>query len=46
VDFSVEVVAPADPGRFILRITLVQEDLRWLDRTATPVFADQTVVIT
>ncbi len=44
--FAIKVVAPAQTGLFILRITLVQEGLLWLDRAATPVFAETSVVVT
>ena len=42
----VRVVSPAQPGQYVLRVTLVQEHKRWLDETPTPVCADVTVTIT
>lgn len=43
---SARIVAPAVPGRYVLRITLVQESLRWLDDTPAAVFCDVEVVVT
>jgi hypothetical protein len=43
--FAVEVLAPSGPGRFVLRVTLVQEGLRWLDCTETPVHVDVPVEV-
>jgi hypothetical protein len=37
------VVAPTAPGRWRLRVVLVQEGLRWLDQLARPL-ADETIV--
>jgi hypothetical protein len=42
----VKVVPPAQPGRYVLRVTLVQEFQRWLDETPTPACADLTVTVT
>ena len=44
-DFAVKTIAPGEPGRYVLRITLVQEGLRWLDETATPVCVDVPVAV-
>jgi hypothetical protein len=44
-EFAVRVVAPAIPGRYVARLTLVQDGLRWLDQTATPVCADVEVIV-
>jgi hypothetical protein len=41
----VRVAAPAQAGRYILRVTLVQEWKRWLDELPTPACADTTVVV-
>jgi len=43
--FYVRVAAPAQAGRYILRVTLVQEWKRWLDELPTPACADTTVVV-
>jgi hypothetical protein len=40
---AVKVIAPAEPGRWVLRITLVQEGLRWLDDPPLDVFAETEV---
>ena len=39
------VVAPAQPGRYTLRITLVQEWKRWLDDSPMPACADASIVV-
>jgi hypothetical protein len=39
----VRVVAPATPGHYVLRLTLVQEWQRWLDTLRPPVSADTGV---
>jgi len=44
-DCAVKIVAPRAPGHYVLRITLVQEGLRWLDDTATPVLIDVPVSV-
>ena len=43
--FYMRVVAPAQAGRYVLRVTLVQEWKRWLDELPTPACADTTVVV-
>lgn len=43
--FAVRVIAPAEAGRHVLRLTLVQDGIRWLDQAATPIFVETTVVI-
>jgi len=45
VSRAVAIVAPQEPGRYVLRITLVQEQLRWLDVAPTPVAADCEVEV-
>jgi hypothetical protein len=42
---AVRAVAPAVPGRYQLRVVLVQEWWRWLDETPTPVVADANVAV-
>jgi hypothetical protein len=42
---AVRIVAPATPGRYVLRITLVQEWLQWLDQALTPVYQDVEVEV-
>ena len=44
--FFVRVAAPGQPGRYVLRVTLVQEWKRWLDEVPAPACADTTVVVT
>jgi hypothetical protein len=39
------VTAPAQPGRYVWRATLVQEWKRWLDELATPACAETTIVV-
>jgi hypothetical protein len=41
----VRVVAPRQPGRYTLRVALVQEYRRWLDQIPTPACADMTVTV-
>jgi Glycosyltransferase Family 4 len=43
--YSVHTIAPDQPGRYLLRITLVQEGVMWLDQLSTPVCADALVTI-
>ena len=43
--FFVRVVPPAEPGRYVLRVALVQEWMRWLDELPTPACADTTVIV-
>jgi hypothetical protein len=42
---SVRVEAPSEEGDYVLRLTLVQEALRWLDRTPTPVYGKAPVAV-
>ena len=39
-DFSVKVMAPAIAGKYTLRVTLVQELVRWFDDDPVNIFAD------
>jgi hypothetical protein len=43
--YHVHVVAPQEPGRYLLRVTLVQEGVMWLDTIAEPVSADAIVTV-
>jgi len=45
-EFAVRVIAPAAPGSYVLRITLVQEWLQWLDQAETPIYHDVAVHVT
>jgi hypothetical protein len=38
--YSLSVLAPDEPGRYRLRVTLVQESVRWLDTVTRPVGAE------
>ena len=42
---AVRITAPPTPGRYVLRIALVQEGLQWLDKTATPVYQDVEIQV-
>jgi hypothetical protein len=42
----VRVIAPAAAGRYVLRITIVQEGWRWLDDGPWPAFVDADVIVT
>jgi len=44
--FGVKVTAPREAGRYVLRMTLVQEQLLWLDESAAPVYQDAEVLVT
>jgi hypothetical protein len=44
--YVVTIVAPREPGRYVLRLTLVQERLQWLDAAAAPVYRDVEVIVT
>lgn len=44
--FAVRVIAPNAPGSYILRLTLVQEWLQWLDEAETPIYHDIAVRVT
>src|SRR5437588_11249356 len=37
--------APVERGRYTLRMTLVQEAVRWFDQAATPLAADVSIVV-
>jgi hypothetical protein len=39
------VAVPDAPGRYVLRLTLVQELVRWLDQATTPVCVDVEVTV-
>ncbi|AYY58232.1 hypothetical protein EGY20_15710 [Burkholderia multivorans] len=39
------VVAPASPGRYMLRLTLVQEGIAWLDGSGSTAFCDAVVTV-
>ena len=41
----IQVEAPREPGDYVLRITLVQETLRWLDRPPASIRADTAVAV-
>ena len=45
-EFAVRVTAPAAPGSYLLRITLVQEWLQWLDQAQTAIYQDVEVEVT
>ena len=42
---AVRTTAPSIPGRYQLRVVLVQEWWRWLDDTPTPVVADTDIAV-
>lgn len=42
---TVRVEAPAESGEYVLRLTLVQETLRWLDRAPAAIYADAPVAV-
>ena len=44
-ELLVRVEAPAEAGSYTLRLTLVQEALRWLDRPPAEVYADAPVEV-
>ncbi|GAB6846308.1 sulfotransferase family 2 domain-containing protein [Paraburkholderia kururiensis] len=44
-DFRVIIVAPVQIGKYILRLTLVQEGVAWFDEAESSVFVDCEVVI-
>jgi hypothetical protein len=43
--FTIRTAAPAQPGTYRVRATLVQEGLQWLDRRLPRVFADTTIIV-
>ena len=43
---AVRITAPTTPGRYVLRVTLVQEWLRWLDEALAPIYEDVEVLVT
>jgi hypothetical protein len=43
--FAVRITAPETPGRYVLRITLVQEWLRWLDQAHPPIYRDVEIQV-
>ena len=42
--YQVNVLAPDKPGEHVLRITLVQEAIRWFDQAPDPVFCDLAIL--
>ncbi len=42
---NVHTIAPERPGRYLLRVTLVQEDVMWMDHLVVPVKAEATVIV-
>lgn len=44
-NLQVAVVAPSVPGRYILRIALVQEGIAWLDGDASRAFGDVEIIV-
>jgi hypothetical protein len=44
-DFDMEVVAPRARGRFLFRLTLVQEGVRWLDEAPQNLFDDRWIEV-
>jgi hypothetical protein len=43
--YSMKIAAPDEPGRYLLRVTLVQEFLRWLDSLPSPLSAEATIIL-
>jgi hypothetical protein len=44
-DYEMRVVAPRRPGRYRLRVTLVQEQCRWLDRLKPKVYDEIAILV-
>jgi SAM-dependent methyltransferase len=43
--YAAHIRAPGEPGRYILRMTLVQEGVRWFDQAPTMLESDVSVVV-
>jgi hypothetical protein len=43
--YNVHTIAPERPGRYLLRVTLVQEGVMWMDYIAVPVKAEAIVTV-
>ena len=43
--YSLNVLTPDEPGRYRLRVTLVQESVRWLDASPRPVSAEAALSV-
>ncbi len=43
--YSLRVIAPSQPGDYILRATIIQEGWRWLDTLAPAVYAEAPVKV-
>lgn len=43
--YAVTIAAPGEPGRYRLRVTLVQEFVRWLDAPPTSLSAEATLLV-
>lgn len=43
--YTMTIAAPNEPGRYRLRVTLVQELVRWLDDLPTPVSEEATLLV-
>jgi acetolactate synthase-1/2/3 large subunit len=43
--YAMTIAAPDEPGRYRVRVTLVQEFLRWFDDLPSPLSAEATLVV-
>jgi hypothetical protein len=43
--YAMTIAAPDEPGRYRLRVTLVQELVRWLDGLPSPLSAEATLLV-
>jgi hypothetical protein len=43
--YAMRIVAPSEPGEYVLRATIIQEGWRWFDVLAPPVRADAPVLV-
>ncbi len=43
--YFVKIISPSHPGPYILRVTLVQERVRWFDQTPLDCFQDISILI-
>jgi SAM-dependent methyltransferase len=44
-ELEMDIAAPSRPGRFLFRLTLVQEQVRWFDQPPESILADQWIQV-
>jgi len=45
-EYTMRAIAPKQPGEYVLRVTIIQEGWRWLDKVDPALYADAQVTVT